>query len=149
MYNTIEQIEDAVISTLEPLKDFLGVRTIKSYQGELDSEDDVHRIARLFPAVFIVYGGSEYAESGNRTTEIASFLLFVCDKNLRVEEESRRGGGQNPGTYAMLNAIRETLAGVHLLDGTRLPRLRRETPIWFGKGISIYSAEYEIIQHYK
>ncbi len=144
----IEDIEDAIITALAPLKetDSLGVRTVKSYQGELDSEEDLARAARLVPSIFVVYGGSRYEDHGSRKIETLSFLLFVCDKNLRTEEEARRGGSGNPGTYAMLEGIRDLLYEKRLsLDITPL-KLLREDPVWFGKGISIYSAEYETAQ---
>jgi len=146
MSYTIEQIEDAIINALQPLKASLGVRTIKSYQGELDSEDDIKRIVRLFPAIFVVYGGSEYAEHGSRKVETINYILFVCDRSLRREEEARRGGSSNPGTYEMLNKIRDELYGSRLSLDIFPLKLLREVPIWFGRGISVYSAEYEAAQ---
>ena len=146
MSYTIEQIEDAVIDELQPLKATLGVRVIKSYQGELESEEDINRLVRLFPAIYVVYGGSEYAEHGARKIEKMGYVLLVCDKSLRAEEEARRGGAKNPGTYAMLNAIRDRLFG-SMLSLEMLPMtLLREAPLWFSRGISIYSAEYETAQ---
>jgi len=143
---TIEQIEDAIINELQPIKADLGVRAIKSYQGELESEDDINRLVRLFPAIYVVYGGSEYAEHGARKIEKMSYILFVCDKSLRADEEARRGGAKNPGTYAMLNAIRDSLFGSMLSMDIFPITLLRETPVWFSRGISIYSAEYETAQ---
>jgi len=142
----IEEIEDAIIAALEPLKASLGVRTIKSYQEELDDEETIARATRLFPAIFVVYGGSGYADHGSRKIETLSFILFVCDKSFRKEEELRRGGSSNPGTYVMLNGARDLLYEQRLsLDITPL-KLIREDPVWFGNGISIYSAEYETAQ---
>jgi len=144
----IEEIEDAIITALAPLKaaDSLGVRTVKSYQGELDSEEDLARAARLVPSIFVVYGGSRYEDHGSRKIETMSFILFVCDKNLRTEEEARRGGSGNPGTYAMLEGIRDLLYEKRLSLDIAPIKLIREEPVWFGKGISIYSAEYETAQ---
>lgn len=87
---TIEDIEDAIITAVDALKTSLGVRTIKSYQGELE-EGDIKRLVALFPAIYVVYGGSAYAEYGSRKIEKMTYHLFVCDKNLRKEEEARRG----------------------------------------------------------
>ena len=155
---TIEQFEDAVIAKLAPLK--IGytpvseedpviwqtVRTIKSYQGELDDEESIIRATRLFPAVICMYVGSDYEEHGARKIEKPAFVLFVCDKSLRSEEEARRGGAGNPGTYAMLNGIRDLLYASRLsLDVSPL-ELLRERPVWFSKGVSIYSAEYATSQ---
>ncbi len=146
MSYTIEQIEDAIIEALNPLKATLAVRTIRSYQAELSSEEDIARAARLLPAILVVYGGSEYADHGSRKVEKMTFALFVCDKNLRSEDEARRGGAGNPGTYAMLRAVRDLLYGQRLsLDIFPLDLLR-EMAVWFDKGITVYSAEYETAQ---
>lgn len=142
---TIEQIEDALIAALDSLKTTISVRTIKSYQGELE-EEDIKRLIALFPAIYVVYGGSEYRDHGARRVEFMKFHLFVCDKNLRAEEEARRGGTSNPGTYAMLDAARELLYGKQLSLEIYPLRMIGQTPVWFGGGISVYAAEYETAQ---
>lgn len=155
---TIEQIEDAIIAKLAPLKVgytpvggsdpaiWRTVRTIKSYQGELDDEESIARATRLFPAILVMYFGSEYEEHGARKIEKPTFVLFICDKSLRSEEEARRGGTQNPGTYAVLNGTRDLLYDSRLSKDIFPMSLLRERPAWFGKGVSIYSAEYETAQ---
>jgi phage gp37-like protein len=146
MSYTIEQIEDAIVDALHPLKASLGVRTIKSYQAELDSEDELARAVRLFPAILCVYGGSEYADHGSRKVETMSWLLFACDKNLRAEGEARKGGAGNPGTYKMLNSARDLLYGKQLSLQIFPLELIREKPVYLGMGLSVYSAEYETAQ---
>jgi phage gp37-like protein len=155
---TIEQIEDAIIAALAPLKVgytpvgesdpavWRTCRTIKTYQGELDDEDAIARVIRLLPAVLTVYGGSGYAAHGARKIEKPTFTLFVCDKSLRSEAEARRGGAGNPGAYALLNGVRDLLYGEQLSLEIAPLELLRERPIWFGQGISIYSADYETTQ---
>ena len=145
MSYTIEQIEDAIITAVDGLKASLGVRTIKSYQGELE-EGDIKRLIALFPAIYVVYGGSNYAAHGARKIEKMTYHLFVCDKNLRAEDEARRGGTQNPGTYAMLDGARDLLFAKQLSLEIYPFSLIRQTPVWFGGGISVYGAEYETSQ---
>ncbi len=142
---TIEQIEDAIITAVDGLKVSQGVRTIKSYQGELE-EGDIKRLVALFPAIYVVYGGSTYAEHGARKIEKITYHLFVCDKSLRAEDEARRGGTQNPGTYAILDDIRDLLFGKQLSLEIYPFSLIRQMPVWFGSGISVYAAEYETAQ---
>ncbi|PKN35649.1 MAG: hypothetical protein CVU61_02165 [Deltaproteobacteria bacterium HGW-Deltaproteobacteria-19] len=155
---TIEQIEDAITTRLAPLKVghegtepdppavWRTVRTIKSYQGELDDEESIARATKLFPAILAVYGGSEYASHGARKVEKMRFHLFVCDRSLRAEEEARRGGSGNPGVYALLNGVRDLLVGQRLSLEIYPFELSREEAVWFGKGISIYGALYETAQ---
>lgn len=88
---TTEAIEDAIITALTPLKNAvtgLGVRTIKSYQGEL-GESDIRKILVLFPAIFVVYNGSQYPPiTSCRKNEIMTWQIFVCDRVLRTDRKS-------------------------------------------------------------
>jgi phage gp37-like protein len=151
----IETIEDAILTALAPLgigytpvgendpAIWRTVRAIKTYQGELDDEEAVARAARLFPAIVVVYGGAAYANHGARKVETLRFVLFVLDKNVRQEAEARRGGAGNPGCYAILDGARDLLYGKQLgLDILPLEAIR-EDAVWFGRGVSGYSAEYE------
>ena len=143
---TIQQIEDAIISALTPLKTSLNIRVIKSYQSELENENDLNRMISLFPAIYIVYGGSDYDEHGARKIERMTYHIIVCDRSLRSADEARHGGTENPGVYAMLNEIRDILFGEMLSLEIFPLNLVRQMPVWFGKGISIYSAEYQTAQ---
>ena len=146
MSYTYEQIEDAIISKLQPLKASLGIRAIKTYQGELESEEEIKRLVMLFPAVYVVYGGSRYEDFGARQVEHMAYHLIVCDRNLRSEAEARRGGSENPGTYAMLEGSRDALCGSQLSMEIFPIKPIGKVPIWFAGGISIYGAEYETAQ---
>ena len=42
----VEEIEDAIITALDSLIDSLGIRTVKTYQGELEA-DDIARIVKI------------------------------------------------------------------------------------------------------
>lgn len=145
MAYTVEQIEDAIITAEGTLKSSLSIRTIKSYQGELE-QSDIKKLVNRFPAIYVVYGGSRYKEHGDRKVEFMTFHHFVCDKSLRAEEEARRGGTQNPGTYAMLDAIRDILYGKQLSLEIYPFSMVRQAAVWFGGGVSIYAAEYETAQ---
>ncbi len=143
---TIEQIEDAIIAALAPLKVSLGIREIKSYQGELE-EADLKKMAGNFPAIYVVYGSSGYVAHGARKQEKMGFELFVCDKTLRVEAEARRGGAKNPGTYRMLRECRSLITGKNLGLAELTPiEIQHDTPVWFGGGVSIYAQGYETAQ---
>ena len=142
---TVEQIEDAIISELSSIS---GIRVVKTYQGELESEDVMGKVIMYLPAIYVVYGGSVYEYHGERKVETMSFFLVVCDKNLRKESEARRGGSGNPGTYAMLDSIRDKLYGKQLSLDIFPFELERQAPVWFAKGLSVYSAEYTTAQQH-
>ena len=142
MTRSITDIENKLIDLLEG---GTNARTVKSYQGELDAAD-IKRLLNLFPAIFVVYGGSSYLARGSRKLETMRFQLFVCDKSLRAEEEARRGGTTNPGVYTLLNAARDILCGQLPYPEMQPLELIREEAVWFGSGISIFGAEYETTQ---
>lgn len=149
---TTEEIEDAILAALAPLKNAtlsLGVRTIKSYQGELD-ESDIRKIIALTPAIWVVYGGSDYPQINSpRKNEIMRWILFVADRSFRTEPEARRGGTQNPGTYAMLHAIRDLMAGSLIALPDIDPfQIVSESPVWFDGAVSIYAAEYRTVNRH-
>ncbi|MFH1984123.1 MAG: phage protein Gp37 [Pseudomonadota bacterium] len=146
----IDDIEDTIITALAPLKlpASLGVRTIKTYQDDLEFTDKekIKKLLTLLPAIFVIYGGSGYTPHGDRKTEAMVYSIFVCDKTVKDEAEARRGGKTNPGTYAMLRAVRALLYGQQLsLEITPL-ELQRESPVFIGGGISVYAADYSTAQ---
>lgn len=140
MSYTIEAIEDAIIAAVDAIT-AVTIKTVKSYNGDLD-QADLRRLTGPLPAVYVIYGGSKYVDHGARKVEAMRYRLLVCDKNLRAEAEARRGGTGNPGTYAMLNAIRDALCGEQLSMTITPLALLREDPIFNGSGISVYGAEY-------
>ena len=143
---TVEQIEDAIITELEKLKSSNGVRVVKSYGHDLASADDPAQLIAWFPAIYTVYGGSTYVTHGQTQEQTMTFHVIVCDKSLRSEEDTRRGGLGNPGTYVLLEAVRSKLL-MRQLSLTISPfELIEEIPVWTGKGVSIYSATYQTMQ---
>lgn len=146
----IADIEDAVIAALAGLKaqlgddpPGLGVRSLKSYGGELEVAD-VKKITPACPAIYVIYGDSDYAANGPRKAEKMTLELLICDSSALSEEVARRGSTRNPGTYRMLAACRDLLVGqsLGLADLTPL-QIVADTRIWNGNGLSIYSQRYE------
>ncbi|MFH1887009.1 MAG: phage protein Gp37 [Pseudomonadota bacterium] len=142
---TIQQIEDALVTRLKALKrnDSIRLRTLGTYQGELETQEEVEGLTRLFPAIWAMYAGSSFARHGSRRIERMRFCLFACARSFRDEAGARRGGATGPGAYAILAAARDLLCGSRLgLSIEPLSPTRQETA-WFGKGISVYVQEWE------
>jgi len=139
----IEQIEDAVVNLLQPLKQS-GVRTIATVQEEL-TEDSLKRLAaqpkNQLPAVFVVYSGSHYQSHGRRKVETLILSLFVVTRSLQNDQEALRGGA-NIGTYTILREIRDLLTGQLLLPEMLPVEIQSEESIWRGNGLSLYGAAY-------
>jgi len=146
MAYTIADMEDTFLAALEPMRTTHAVRVIKTYGSELDTEPEIKKAVKLFPSIYAVYGGSRYEVHGSRKVERMRFIFFACDRSHRQEEEPRRGGAGNPGTYALLNGMRDLLCGSQLSLEIHPAELLREEMVWVGAGISVYAAEYETAQ---
>jgi phage gp37-like protein len=108
MQSRLATFEDAIIDLLQPLKSSLGVKTIESYQGDLEA-DDFSRIIAKFPAVYVYYPGEKYTTSGSRISRDMEWSLFICDRSFRGDKTARRGSVKSVGTYAMIEAVGELL----------------------------------------
>lgn len=142
---SIEQVEDAILAALESLKEdsSIKLRTLKTYQGELETEQGLTAAARLFPAVFVVYAGSEFANASARRVEAMTFGLFIAAGSLRSEDRARRGGDVGPGSYALLHACRDLLYGSRLTLEIDPLDLVNQKSVWFAKGLSVYGQEWK------
>ena len=89
-----------------------GINEVKSYGGQLD--DDIGRVVRSFPAVWVTFAGSgkprPMANSRQKWMTPATFVTMVAARNVRGERETRQGvavGGVmiEVGAYQMLQDI--------------------------------------------
>ena len=86
MAYTITQIEDAIVAKLQASAVLTALNaTIASYHGEID--DLVKQAKQLtvkLPAIYTLYGGSNFDESANRSfDDEMSFTVIVIAKDLR------------------------------------------------------------------
>jgi len=155
MGKQLAEIEAALLGLLAPLKAALGVRTVKGYDQELATKEEVRRLAAAFPALLVVYGGSRDSGEARRKSEVQTWTVFCCDKSFRPGE-GRTGGAGHPGTYALLghvdgeerSGVLGALAGARLWpDAVPLRRLR-QFAVLFDNGISVYAAEFAFTQSY-
>lgn len=141
-------IEDAIISALSPLHQGQGgdVKKIAGYQGELD-EDNLTQFIVQFPAILVAFGGSIYKEDAfPYMVEEMTYSLLINDRNMRGNEAARRGSPLTPGTYSLMQQVREKLHGKTLGLQVYPLVVLRETAIVNTKTVSIYSAEYMVKQ---
>lgn len=110
----IAEIEDAIIARIQAAASVvpgLGyqIGEVKSYGGELD--DDLAKVVRSFPAVWVTFVGSgkpkPVATARNKWLTPVTFAVMVAARNIRGERATRQGvtvGGvlQEVGVYQML-----------------------------------------------
>lgn len=120
-------------------------KTIESYAGQL--EDDIKKMVMSFPAIFVMFSGSEAKMLTNLKYErTLDFTLFVASKNLRGNIAARK---DKYGTYQMLDDLRELLVGNRLsLEIEPLSLLREET-ILNTKEFSVYASDFRTIAYYE
>ncbi|MDB5802268.1 MAG: hypothetical protein JWL63_3207 [Rhodocyclales bacterium] len=112
----IVDIEDAMLARVNAVNDGrLGYRiaTLDTYGGEFD--EDLPKVIRRFPGLWVVYAGSGKPEPINTARTKwrmpATFAVLVGAQTLRGEGATRRGleaGGEvrQVGTYRMLRDVR-------------------------------------------
>lgn len=106
----IDRILDASTGGALPYK--LGA--VKSYGGEF-SDLSTRGVVRLFPAVLVMFDGAKVLRHTTTSLHIeVRFGVFVAAKNLRSEEQARRGDGISPGTYQIMGDV------IHLLSNQNL-----------------------------
>ncbi|WAC06582.1 MAG: Gp37 family protein [Thermodesulfobacteriota bacterium] len=104
---TITEIENAIINELNTQLTYL--QTCKSL-GEALTHDAAD-LAVQVPAAYVVYEGGRYDHVMSGTQDRwMNFAVIVVAKNLRGEEEARRGQGTTKGAYDLLDDARATLS---------------------------------------
>jgi phage gp37-like protein len=156
MNETIEQIEDAILAALEPLKngeDGITCKLIETFQGNLDAatiEELSERLALTYPSIMVIYLGSRANEDPNLLYhDIQTWGLLVAAENLRGEKDARRGSGANVGTYKMIDAVKKLLTGNGLGLGVQPPSLKAVDSALVGANVSIYSMTFDIDLDYQ
>ncbi|MFH2011682.1 MAG: phage protein Gp37 [Pseudomonadota bacterium] len=135
MAYTIADIEDAIVDALKDsgLADIAN--TIDSYHGEVeDLVGEVKRLIIPLPAIFVLYGGSQFDETANRSfDDEQTFTIISIAKDLRG-----RGTSLRTGIYEMIEIQKTTLIDNNLdLDIEPLHPIRID-PLAITKGLSIY-----------
>lgn len=137
-----EEIEDAVIAALDPLRS-IGLRTLDTYSGELEVEE-LEEMTHQFPCVYVIANGLSL-KPGNRYDKYeAGVTVIVGDRNLRGSKAAARGDASSPGVYALLLAARGELHNKKLLAAWAPLVLTDEAPLVYSpkQNICLYTAEY-------
>jgi len=147
LFYDLTQLEDAILAALAPLKTAHGVKTLESYDLQLEDPEAWKKLAIQFPAIFVLFGSMDNRDLGQRQLEMNSFQIGMADRSLR-KGEARRGGATVGGAYGLISGVRGVLAGKILLPGLlpAMPRSVRQAVIT--DGVAMYVATYTIGQGY-
>lgn len=148
----IGTIEAAIVERLRSANaiGLLGYRlkTVASYGGEFDSDEDFKKIAAGLPGAWVVFRDEDQIEDrGNGSWLMRpTFSVLVAASNQRNEAARRHGAAGEVGTYQMAADIRTLLANQRLgLEiGYLEPNKTRSFPVARPGGVpvSIVACEF-------
>lgn len=99
---TLDEIEEGIKSLIKAAAGMQYLKSVATYGGELD--DDLKKVLRSYPAVWIVYAGSgkpkKVAAGKWKTT--ATFVLMVAARNVKNEASTRKGSSGEVGSYQII-----------------------------------------------
>jgi len=152
---TIQQITDAVLYALNPLKTGPPggyIKTIKAYQGDFEVTDDFADLIAICPAALINFDGSSYEAGESQSYErTMNFYVLLGSKNLRGKNERSRE------VWKMIEDVNGLLNGRLLKDpdnaalelDTNVMKCLGERSLADVKEAVVYSVEYQIsMEHY-
>lgn len=142
MPHEFEQLEDAALAALAPLKTE-GLRTLATYAGEMEI-GDVEAITAWFPCIYAVAGGLT-RQHVNRTSDARlELVLLVGDRNVRSHTAPARGDAASPGVYHLLRRVRDLIDGQPLVAGFSPFRGTGELPLAYKPKdhLCVYIATY-------
>lgn len=136
MRYTIAQIEDAILAKLQESAALMALcKTVASYHYELATlVSQAEQLTVPVPAVYTIYGGSDFDEPANRSYDDAmNFTVIVIAKDLRGNDKLRAA------VYPILEEVKTALIDNDLgLDIEPLQPVRIE-PTLITRIFSIYS----------
>jgi hypothetical protein len=148
----IKQLEDGILAVLKPLQAAKTIKTLRSYQGDLEKKDEqenlIETIKGITPAVLAIFAGSKGEDVNRQIRETMFFGLIVIEESLRGVEFARRGSTTNQGVYAIIDSVRGILDN-NMLGLDILPLEWQATdPLHFDTSIAVYTLLYRTEQTY-
>jgi phage gp37-like protein len=141
MAYAIADIEDAIVEALQASDLATVARTIDSYHGEIDDlVKEVRSLTVPLPAVFVLYAGSLFDETANRSFDDEQTFTVVC-----VAKSLRSRAALRDGMYDLLEAVKTALIDQNLdLDIEPLHPVRIEAAL-VAKDLSVYGLDFKTV----
>ncbi len=138
MLHTRNQIEDAILAALEPLKASHGVRTLDGYDLRLEDEEAWRELAIQFPAVFVAYSSTKYRDLGQRQLAQHRYKIAVADQSFR-KRGAKRGGLGGGGTNDLVDVVERSLTGLVVLPDMTPIMPEDVMPVMMNKYAAMYA----------
>jgi len=137
-----EQIEDKIITELKAQIAYL--RTVETYAGQIESE--LASMTGRFPACYVVYGGSSFDwVDGPNHQETVEFSVLVCAKNLRGNEELRKGGpvAAEYGAYDLVKAVLASLTNKDFGLDMEFLTPQKASLVFISRTVAVYGIDFK------
>jgi len=145
---SIEEIEDAMVSTLENASSLSYVKTFERMPWDRITE--LEKILKRFPSIVVAYaGGEDDNDNYNVCDHAGRFAVFCAHKNVRSPSAAARGpvSGEK-GVYDMLEDVLSVLNYSKLgLDITSCVS-KRVRAVAATPSLTIFSREFEVTWRY-
>ncbi|MGJ8523016.1 hypothetical protein R84981_001709 [Carnimonas sp. R-84981] len=106
------ELEDRLITRLQPIKERLKRLQIESYGGELNDPDMIASLIRRAPGLLVVMPQANFRRaSAYRYSLTMPFRIVIVARSARNERSTRRGTDYSVGSYELWNAVLTQLAG--------------------------------------
>jgi len=139
-----EELEQAVLKALAPLTD-VGVKTLELYSGQAEADDieELARMTRLFPCVYVMATGLNLTTKNRYDEEEIGVMLIIGSRNLRGTDEVRQGDTSSVGVYEILE-LSEGLLHKRPVHPAGTLRLQKAAPLYLApkRGLCFYAAWY-------
>ncbi len=104
-----QDLEDAVMNALEPLKISRIIKSLNLYDGQLEgSYDELMNLAGQFPAVYVTTEEMQCVVENKLNFGTPSLTIFVGDNALRGDDATRTTAYKT-GLYPAMQQIFETI----------------------------------------
>ena len=135
---TIAEIEDKIVETLKASLSPI-CKNIGGYYGELeDLVADVTKLTVNTPAIFVLYAGSTFEESANRSyDEDQTFAIIFVAKNLQGQKNLR------DTIYPIIDAGKKCLMDNNMGLDIEPLHPQRIDPLVISKIYSIYGMDFK------
>ncbi len=105
----INEIEDAILERIKAAHDGghlpYKLKTIETWGGDIG--DDLRKIVKSFPAIWVIFAGERKGKRSRNTQEYhARYNVVVAAQSLRNEKRARKG---DVGSYQMIKDVKALL----------------------------------------
>jgi phage gp37-like protein len=135
----LNEIEEKIVEKLKA--DNLGFKTVKEYEGESFSAEDIREFASKAPFAFVVYLGRSPESLGNERRTLFKYRIFVGEKSYKKEKSRKRALKKLKSTESSITSLE---LSEYCMEAFRLTK---EGLMYTDKQFSIYYQDFTAFKY--